>query len=111
MLRSKAFVKRTRKGNVVKVVKEHYLRDDITCSSAACNACEQQSLPILSANPRKSELTDRPHYIIPDTNVFMNQVWIYRFRLAIGWYTQSYFTARYYGTPFNQRRYRFADCP
>ncbi|CDH60378.1 exosome complex exonuclease rrp44 isoform 1 [Lichtheimia corymbifera JMRC:FSU:9682] len=74
MLRSKAFVKRTRKGNVVKVVKEHYLRDDITCSSAACNACEQQSLPILSANPRKSELTDRPHYIIPDTNVFMNQL-------------------------------------
>ena len=29
MLRSKAFVKRTRKGNVVRVIKEHYLRDDI----------------------------------------------------------------------------------
>ena len=27
--RSKSFVKKTRKGNVVKVLKEHYLRDDI----------------------------------------------------------------------------------
>ncbi|KAI9322216.1 exosome complex exonuclease RRP44 [Dichotomocladium elegans] len=74
MLRSKAFVKRTRKGNVVKVVKEHYLRDDIACSSAACTVCEQQSPPVLSSIPRKTDAIDRPHYLIPDTNVFINQL-------------------------------------
>ena len=54
MLRSKSFVKRTRKGNVVKVVKEHYLRDDIPCSSQACTICEQHSPPVLSRTPRST---------------------------------------------------------
>ncbi|KAI9020043.1 hypothetical protein CLU79DRAFT_756874 [Phycomyces nitens] len=72
MLRSKSFVKRTRKGNVVKVVKEHYLRDDICCSSAACSECEQTQ-PVLSAEPRSTS-TIKAHYLIPDTNVFMNQL-------------------------------------
>ncbi|KAL0075876.1 hypothetical protein J3Q64DRAFT_1773142 [Phycomyces blakesleeanus] len=72
MLRSKSFVKRTRKGNVVKVVKEHYLRDDISCSSAACSECEQTQ-PVLSPEPRSTS-TIKAHYLIPDTNVFMNQL-------------------------------------
>lgn len=72
MLRSKAFVKRTRKGNVVKVVKEHYLRDDISCSSTACRNCTQ-STPVLSAEPRSTSIVG-PHYLIPDTNVFISQV-------------------------------------
>lgn len=29
MLKKKAFVKKTRRGNLVKVVREHYLRDDV----------------------------------------------------------------------------------
>ncbi|KAI7855492.1 exosome complex exonuclease RRP44-like protein [Circinella umbellata] len=74
MLRSKSFVKRTRKGNVVKVVKEHYLRDDIPCSSQACTICEQHSPPVLSRTPRSTMNIKYPHYIIPDTNVFMNQL-------------------------------------
>lgn len=73
MLRSKAFVKRTRKGNVVKVVKEHYLRDDIPCSSPICKACAHTSAPVLSAEPRSTS-TIKPHYLIPDTNVFISQV-------------------------------------
>ncbi|KAG1223994.1 hypothetical protein G6F35_004307 [Rhizopus arrhizus] len=72
MLRSKAFVKRTRKGNVVKVVKEHYLRDDISCSSTACRNCTQ-STPVLSAEPRSTSIVG-PHYLIPDTNVFISQL-------------------------------------
>ncbi|KAI7867430.1 exosome complex exonuclease RRP44-like protein [Spinellus fusiger] len=72
MLRTKAFVKRTRKGNVIKVVKEHYLRDDITCSSRACSVCDS-SVPLLSTDPRTTS-TIKPHYLIPDTNVFMNQL-------------------------------------
>ncbi|KAI9489424.1 mitotic control protein dis3 [Zychaea mexicana] len=74
MLRSKSFVKRTKKGNVVKVVKEHYLRDDIPCSSQACTICEQHSRPVLSRTPRSTTTLKHPHYIIPDTNVFMNQL-------------------------------------
>ncbi|KAI7900875.1 uncharacterized protein BX663DRAFT_515563 [Cokeromyces recurvatus] len=73
MLRSKSFVKRTRKGNVVKVVKEHYLRDDIPCSSIACNNCNKTSPPILSDEP-KSTTKFKPHYLIPDTNVFISQL-------------------------------------
>ena len=33
MLRAKTFNKVTKKGTVLKVVKEHYLRDDIVCGS------------------------------------------------------------------------------
>ncbi|OAC99195.1 hypothetical protein MUCCIDRAFT_154095 [Mucor lusitanicus CBS 277.49] len=73
MLRSKSFVKRTRKGNVVKVVKEHYLRDDIPCSSEICNVCSKTSAPVLSSTP-KGTTTFKPHYLIPDTNVFISQL-------------------------------------
>ena len=31
MLKSKTFVKKTRKGGVTKIVREHYLRDDVWC--------------------------------------------------------------------------------
>lgn len=71
MLRSKSFVKRTRKGNVVKVVKEHYLRDDIPCSSPICKTCTHT--PVLSEEP-KATSTFPPHYLVPDTNVFISQV-------------------------------------
>lgn len=71
MLRSKSFVKRTRKGNVVKVVKEHYLRDDIPCSSPICKSCTHT--PVLSEEP-KATSGFPAHYIIPDTNVFISQV-------------------------------------
>ncbi|KAI8071266.1 exosome complex exonuclease RRP44 [Gongronella butleri] len=68
MLRKKAFVKRTRKGNVIKVVSEHYLRDDITCSSQVCTACTHIKAPVLADLPRQNQ------YLVPDTNVFMNQL-------------------------------------
>ncbi|KAL1928856.1 hypothetical protein VTP01DRAFT_2642 [Rhizomucor pusillus] len=74
MLRSKAIMKRTRKGNVVKVVKEHYLRDDISCSSIACTTCQNFEPPVLSDQPRSTSTISQRHYIIPDTNVFINQL-------------------------------------
>jgi hypothetical protein len=73
MLRSKAFVHRNKRGNVVKVVNEHYLRDDIWCSSQVCRVCSHEN-PILSATPQKTNKFDMPHYVVPDTNVFVNQV-------------------------------------
>ncbi|KAI8575331.1 hypothetical protein K450DRAFT_262255 [Umbelopsis ramanniana AG] len=72
-LRAKSFIKRTKKGNVIKVIKEHYLRDDIWCSSALCESCNHTDA-LLSATPRATESFRTPHYIVPDTNVFMNQI-------------------------------------
>ncbi|RKP12857.1 hypothetical protein BJ684DRAFT_10893 [Piptocephalis cylindrospora] len=76
MLRSKAFVHRNKKGNVVKVVKEHYLRDDISCSSKACTTCTHLTPPILASDPPTYPNTafPKPHYLIPDTNVFLHQM-------------------------------------
>ncbi|ORX84255.1 RNB-domain-containing protein [Anaeromyces robustus] len=73
MLKSRAFVKRTRKGNVIKVIKEHYLRDDIWCSVEGCDKCKQEKIH-LSCNPRKTKLSEFPQLIIPDTNIFLHQI-------------------------------------
>ncbi|KAG9322667.1 hypothetical protein KVV02_007934 [Mortierella alpina] len=73
MLRQKQFVKKTKSGKVVKVVKEHYLRDDIWCSVEACKACDH-STAVLSSTPSINKLFPLPHYIVPDTNIFMNQI-------------------------------------
>ncbi|KAJ1726891.1 exosome catalytic subunit dis3, partial [Coemansia biformis] len=94
MLRNKSFVKRTRKGNVVRTVKEHYLRDDIACGYECCphkvcaqarkDAEEQGPSAVngicpaapLSAAPRDSTAWG-PHYLVPDTNAFVNQIDIF----------------------------------
>jgi hypothetical protein len=39
-MRGKVTVKKTRKGQVQKIVKEHYLRDDIHCGSSLCKKCK-----------------------------------------------------------------------
>ncbi|KAJ2073664.1 exosome catalytic subunit dis3 [Coemansia sp. S155-1] len=91
MLRNKSFVKRTRKGNIVRTVKEHYLRDDIACGYESCkhsvcvsarSEAEEQGKTLvggihpaapLSASPRNS-VQWGPHYLVPDTNAFVNQI-------------------------------------
>ena len=74
MQTSKVFVKKTRTGQVLKVVREHYLRDDIWCGSEACKSCQHEKT-VLEEKPKSvSELCSFPHYIIPDTNVVIHQV-------------------------------------
>ncbi|XP_056411478.1 exosome complex exonuclease RRP44 [Hyla sarda] len=74
MLKSKTFVKKTRSGGILKVVREHYLRDDITCGCHGCDQCQQES-PVLQMEPvLQSTLCDAPHYILPDTNVLLHQI-------------------------------------
>uniref|UniRef100_A0A1E1X5G1 Exosome complex exonuclease RRP44 n=1 Tax=Amblyomma aureolatum TaxID=187763 RepID=A0A1E1X5G1_9ACAR len=74
MLTSKTFVKKTKKGNVLKVVREHYLRDDIWCGSKLCTKCKHED-PNLESTPRSySDLFPSPHYVVPDTNVVLHQV-------------------------------------
>lgn len=74
MITSKVFVKKTKRGAVVKTVREHYLRDDILCGSAVCTKCPEPSASLEAIPTSKSELCSSPHYIIPDTNVVIHQV-------------------------------------
>jgi len=76
MLTNKVFMKKTKKGKILKIVREHYLRDDISCGSEHCENCEHEVRgPSLAANPtNNSQVFNTPHYIIPDTNVVLHQV-------------------------------------
>uniref|UniRef100_A0A8C0J9T6 Protein DIS3 homolog n=1 Tax=Chelonoidis abingdonii TaxID=106734 RepID=A0A8C0J9T6_CHEAB len=77
MLTSRTFLKRTRAGAVMKVVREHYLREDIACGAAACEQCGQQpGEHRLEAQPSgaASSLCSAPHYLLPDTNVLLHQI-------------------------------------
>lgn len=65
MLQSRSFVKKTKKGKVLKVVREHYLRDDIYSGSPLDPECDQSAAK-LSASA--------PHYVIVDTNIVLQQV-------------------------------------
>jgi exosome complex exonuclease DIS3/RRP44 len=74
-LRNNSFLKRTKKGTVVKVVKEHYLRDDISCGSPLCETCAdpaEQSSSSSSAPP--SLRAEAKHYLILDTNVVLGSI-------------------------------------
>ncbi|KAH7283674.1 hypothetical protein KP509_34G018800 [Ceratopteris richardii] len=65
MLQSKAFMKKTRRGQVVKVVREHYLRDDISCGAIFCQSCEKESACLSSS---------APNILIVDTNVTLHHI-------------------------------------
>lgn len=74
LLQRKTFVQRRK---AQKVVREVYLRDDISCGSQLCALCHlddekrpyEQPPSILSARPRTFS-NDTPHYVVPDTNIF-----------------------------------------
>lgn len=77
MLKSKTFLKKTRAGGVMKIVREHYLRDDIGCGAPGCAACGgAHEGPVLEPQPLdpESSLCPQPHYLLPDTNVLLHQV-------------------------------------
>ncbi|KAL8189938.1 UNVERIFIED_CONTAM: exosome catalytic subunit dis3 [Gekko kuhli] len=86
MLTSRTFLKRTRAGAVRKIVREHYLRDDISCGVAACPLCGEgeeeeeegrgAGRPFLEAQPggAASSLCPEPHYLLPDTNLLLHQI-------------------------------------
>ncbi|KAI9179099.1 exosome catalytic subunit dis3 [Blastocladiella emersonii ATCC 22665] len=72
MLRNKAFTKKTKRGGIVKVVRENYLQDDVYCSSQFCTACPEPK-PVLSTAPPALDGAG-PHYLVPDTNVFLHNI-------------------------------------
>ncbi|KAK2975679.1 hypothetical protein RJ640_027782 [Escallonia rubra] len=64
MLQNKSFVRKTRQGRVVKVVREHYLRDDIYCGASFCKVCVTSAAKL---TPSDSAI------LVVDTNVVLNQ--------------------------------------
>ncbi|XP_018423932.1 PREDICTED: exosome complex exonuclease RRP44 [Nanorana parkeri] len=74
MLKSKTFVKKTRSGGILKIVREHYLRDDITCGCQGCEECQQENPVLRQETILQSSLCENSHYILPDTNVLLHQV-------------------------------------
>lgn len=58
----------------MKIVREHYLRDDIWCGSEYCTDCKQESTVLQRDACIESNLCSFPHYVIPDTNVVLHQI-------------------------------------
>lgn len=79
----KVFV-RSRNGNASKIVREHYLRDDIPCFSIGCPKCSdlykpgpsgEVPHPILSESPLNlKENNIGKHYLVIDTNIVLNAI-------------------------------------
>ncbi len=74
MKKSKSFVKKTRRGAVVKVVSEHYLRDDIWCGVKGCLKCKHEKPTLENCPVRESDLVSQAHFLVPDTNVVLHQL-------------------------------------
>uniref|UniRef100_A0A182Q2N5 Protein DIS3 homolog n=1 Tax=Anopheles farauti TaxID=69004 RepID=A0A182Q2N5_9DIPT len=76
MLTNKVFMKKTKRGNILKIVREHYLRDDIWCGSEACKRCQfNEDEALLDETPESvSERFTFPHYLVLDTNVILYQM-------------------------------------
>ena len=76
----KTFIKKTRKGAILKIVREHYLRDDLSCSSELClnSVCLKSfksAKALLEKEPKSFSLKfPSAHYIVPDTNIILHQV-------------------------------------
>ncbi|CAL4937449.1 unnamed protein product [Urochloa decumbens] len=66
MLQSKSFVKKTKQGRIQKVVREHYLRDDIYCGFGPCSTCA-------AAAERKLDAAAAAILVV-DTNVVLHQI-------------------------------------
>ncbi|KAK7739446.1 exosome catalytic subunit dis3 [Diaporthe eres] len=78
---SKVYIRSTKAGKLQKIVKEVYLRQDIPCSSNLCSGCLKTAprdaagkvAPfVLSQEPAGTKAFPKGHYIVPDTNAFLN---------------------------------------
>ncbi|KUI60388.1 Exosome complex exonuclease dis3 [Cytospora mali] len=78
---SKVYVRSTKSGKVQKIVREVYLRQDIPCSSNLCSSCLKTAprdaagkvAPfVLAKEPAGTKAFPKGHYLVPDTNAFLN---------------------------------------
>ena len=86
------FFKKTARGKVVKgtrnppqfintrsrlslVIRERYLRDDVSCGIEMCRECISSPVPRLPfSGAGDHKLFPNGHFVLPDTNVFLSQV-------------------------------------
>ncbi|KPM08168.1 exosome complex exonuclease RRP44-like protein [Sarcoptes scabiei] len=80
--------RKTKKGSIIKSVREVYLRDDLHCGKESCPYCIKFKLSsgvkfapnsYLSDSPRigLNKLCPAAHYIVPDTTALLNQIDIF----------------------------------
>ncbi|SCU91107.1 LAME_0E11298g1_1 [Lachancea meyersii CBS 8951] len=77
----KVFV-RSRNGGATKIVREHYLRNDIPCLSRACKKCinivvpdAKNELPVFVLSESPQKLVDgRKHYVVLDANIVLQAI-------------------------------------
>ncbi|CAK9828415.1 Exosome complex exonuclease RRP44 [Anthophora retusa] len=77
MLKTKVFFRKTKGGNVFKVVREHYLRDDIHCGYKACIKCSYRTRSVIlddGDSSAKSLKIAHPYYLLMDTNIILDQI-------------------------------------
>ncbi|KAF2356115.1 PIN domain [Trinorchestia longiramus] len=72
--KQKIFYKKTKRGNILKVVREHYLRDDVWCSVAGCQECKGDDSHLSPPTVSPSNLVPKPHILVIDTNVALHQI-------------------------------------
>ncbi|KAF2906133.1 hypothetical protein ILUMI_00049 [Ignelater luminosus] len=74
MLTTKSFIKKNKIGNVLKNIREHYLRNDIFCGFDICERCSPANSYLSSTHVNNCSLFLYNHYIILDTNVILDQM-------------------------------------
>ena len=73
--RLNSFLRKTRRGHVLKITHELYLRTDITCGSHICQQCTIDQSTILDKQMNNgNNLVSTGHYLLIDTNIVLQQV-------------------------------------
>ncbi len=73
--RINSFLRKTRRGHVLKITQELYLRSDITCGSNACQQCSTDQSTVLDKQMNNGNtLIPNGHYLLIDTNIVLQQV-------------------------------------
>jgi exosome complex exonuclease DIS3/RRP44 len=61
------------------VIRERYLRDDVSCGIEKCRECISSPVPCLPfSGAVNHKLFPKGHFVLPDTNVFLAQVCLLR---------------------------------
>ncbi|GJE98679.1 RNB-domain-containing protein [Phanerochaete sordida] len=77
VITQRKFFKKTARGKVIKVLRERYLRDDVSCGIHSCRECASidESKPTLpSSGSLEHSSFANGHFVLPDTNVFLAQM-------------------------------------
>ncbi|GHJ89926.1 hypothetical protein NliqN6_6328 [Naganishia liquefaciens] len=75
----KKFLKKTKRGKVIKVLRERYLRDDIPCGYEGCKECAdypgyRAALPAVGFTKHRKWTGVAGHWLVVDTNIVLGQM-------------------------------------